>query len=138
MICFWCYLISSLFCCYKVNISMFHSFCIIHQLEKVLKLFFAFCLSLVFISRYGFSQAFWLNLITLGTFFKNNPWFKTCLEYLMWMASSDLLCKLVTSFSAFSIFILSGKSSKSLWISSNYPGYWILTSRKYLSLLSSL
>ena len=37
--------------------------------------------------------------------------------------------KLATSFSIFSIFILSGKKSKSLWSSCNLSGYWTSTSK---------
>ena len=76
---------------------------------------FAFYLRSVFISIYGFSQAFWLNLITLWTFFKANPWFNPCFKFLMCRTYSVLSCKLSTSFLTFSIYILSGKNSKSLW-----------------------
>ena len=102
------------------------------------KLFFAFCFSLVFISMYGFSQAFWLNLIILWNFFKINPWFNACFKFLMWMTYSVSSRKLVTSFSTFSILILSGKNGKSLWSSCNVSKHWTSTSRKYPSSLSLL
>ena len=59
-------------------------------------LFFAFLLSLVFISVYGFSKAFWLNLITLWIFFKSAPWFVDCFKFLMWVIYLVLSCQLVT------------------------------------------
>ena len=97
---------------------IFHSFsknCIIHQLEKSLsKLFSAFCLSLLFISIYDFSQVFWLNLITLWSFFQINPWFNACFKFLKCITYSVLSCKSVTSFSIFPSFILSYKMGKSL------------------------
>ena len=54
------------------------------------------------------------------------------------MTYSVLSCKLVTSFSTFSIFILSGKNGKSLSSSCSFSGYWTSTSRKYPSSFSSL
>ena len=62
---------------------------------------FAFFLKSVFISIYGFSQIFWLNLITLWTFFETNLWFNACSKFLMCIAYSVLSCKLATSFSTF-------------------------------------
>ena len=105
-------IISSHFCCYfKFNISMFFFFLFLIVFKKTelfinlknyfSKLIFAFCLSLVFISIHGFNEAFWLNLITLWTFFKINPWFNSCFTFLMWMTYWVLSCKLVTSFSTF-------------------------------------
>ena len=91
-------------------------------------LFFAFFLRSVFISIYGFIQAFWLNLITLWNFFKNNPWFNACFKFLMCITYPVLSCKLATSFSTFSIYLLSGKNGKSLWSSCNFP--WVSTSKK--------
>ena len=73
--------------------------------KNVSKSCFALFLRYVFISIYGFSQAFWLNLITLWT----NPWFNACFKFLMWIIFSVLLCKLPTNFSTFSIFILFAK-----------------------------
>ena len=109
------------------------------SLKKSLsKLFFAFCLCLVFISIYGFSQAFWLDSIALWTFFKINLWFNACFKFLMWITNSVLLWKLVTSYSKCLTFVPSGKNGKSLWISSNFLGCWKSTSRKYPSSLSSL
>ena len=42
----------------------------------------------------------------------------------MWITYLFLSCKLVTSFSTFSIFILSGENGKYLWSSWHFPGYW--------------
>ena len=118
--------------------SYFHSFSengIIHKLKKI---FFASFLRLVFISIYGFSQAFWLNLMTLWTFFKTNPWFNAYFKFLMCITYSVLLCKFATGFSTFSIFILSDKNGQSLWSSCKFFGYWTSTSRKYPPSLSLL
>ena len=67
---------------------IFHSIsekCIIYQPEKnpFWNHFFAFFLSSVFISMYGFSQAFWLNLTTLLTFF--DPRLIGCFKFFMCM-----------------------------------------------------
>ena len=51
----------------------------------------------------------------------------------MWMKYSVLSCKLVTCFSTFSIFTLSGKNGKSLRSSYSCLGYWTSTLRKYPS-----
>ena len=128
--------VPSSFSCDKINISMFshisHSFsknCVIHQLKKT------FLLSSVFISIYGFRQAFWLNLITLWTFFQTYLWFNVCFKFLMRITYSVLSCKLATNL--LTNFILSCKTDKSLWSSWNVSRYWILASRKYpLSLFS--
>ena len=56
----------------------------------------------------------------------------------MWITYSVLLCKLVTCFSTFSIFILSGKYAKSLWSSCNFSSYWTSTLTKYPSTHSSI
>ena len=104
--------------------------CITHQLEKVfLKVIFCFFFRSVFISIYGFSQTFWLNFIILWTFFKTNPWFNAYCKFLMCITYSVLSCKLATSFSTFSTFILSGKNDKSNQIKSNQTIYcftWFL------------
>ena len=51
---------------------------IIHQLKNFfLESYLAFFLSSAFISMFCFSQVFWLNLMTLWTFSKTNPWFNT-------------------------------------------------------------
>ena len=72
---------------------------IIHQLKKYFsKSFFAFFLRSLFISMYGFIQAFWLNLITLRTFFKTNPWFNAYFKFLMCKTYSVLSYKSTTSF----------------------------------------
>ena len=102
---------------------IFYSFSknwIIHQLQKKSKSMFAFFLRSVFISIYGFSQAFWLNLITMGTFFGINPWLKACFWFLMYITYSVLWCKLASSFTTFSIFILSDKDGKSFWNSYSF------------------
>ena len=62
---------------------------------------FAFLLSSMFISMYGFRQAFRLNLMTLWNFFKTNLWFNASFKFLMWITYSFLSCKLATSFSLF-------------------------------------
>ena len=74
----------------------------------------------------------------LWTFLKSNLWFNAYLKFLMCITYSVLLCKLATSFSTFSIFILSGKNGKSLWSSCNFSRYWTSTSEKYPSSLLSL
>ena len=118
--------------------SYFHSFSengIIHKLKKI---FFASFLRLVFISIYGFSQAFWLNLMTLWTFFKTNPWFNAYFKFLMWMTYSFLSLKLVTSVSTLLFFFLSGKNGNSLWSLCSFSRYWTSSSKMYPSSLSSL
>ena len=45
--------------------------------------FFAFFLGSVFISMYGFNQAFPLNLMTIWTFFDNGLWFHASFKFLM-------------------------------------------------------
>ena len=68
---------------------IFHSFsktALLISLKKSFsKSFFTFFLTSVFMSMYGFNQAFWLNLMTLCTFFKTNLWFNTCCKFLMWI-----------------------------------------------------
>ena len=71
-------------------------------------------------------------------FFEIHPWFNTCFIFLTRLTYSVLSCKLVTSFSTFSIFILSSKNDKSLWSSCNFSEYWTSTSTKYPSTLYSL
>ena len=95
------------------------------------KSFFPFFLSFVFMSMYGLRQDFWLNLMALCTFFETNTWFNTCLKFAMWITYSFLSCMLATHFSTLSIFILSGKRSKSLWRSCNLSRWWI--GNKFLS-----
>ena len=51
--------------------------------------------------------------MTLCIFFKTNPWFNACFKFLMCITYSSLSCKFVTSFSVFSVFILSGTKGKS-------------------------
>ena len=134
-------IVYSSICCdkFKILVSMFsHVFSrfsknwIIYQPEKVfVKVIFCFFLRSVFISIYGFSQLFWLNLVTLWTFFKTNPWFNAYFKFLLCLTYPVLSCKLPTSFSTFLIFILSGKKGKSLWNSCNFSGYWTSTSTKF-------
>ena len=69
----------------------------------------------VFISIYGFGQAFKLNLTPLWTFLKINSWFDAYFKFLMCITYSVLSCKLATSYLTFSIFILSGKNGKPIW-----------------------
>ena len=66
--------------------------------------FIVFSLRLVFKSIYVFSQAVWLDLITLWTFFKIND--------LMLVLNFFYL-----TYSVFSILIIPGKNGKSLWSS---------------------
>ena len=83
---------------------------IIHQLKQIFfKIIIIFFLRSVFISIYGFSQGFWLFLITLGTFFKTDSLFNACFKFLMWIPYSVLSCKLATSLLDFSIFNLQVK-----------------------------
>ena len=81
---------------------IFHSFskdCIIYQLKTIfLKIIFCFFHRSVFISIYGISKVFWLNLITLLTFFKTNPWFNACFKFFMCITFSVLSYKIATSF----------------------------------------
>ena len=94
MIWFWYQIFFSFSCCcYKFNVSMFSN--IFDGVSKnafsinLKKIFFEiiFCIfkfffKSVFISIYGFNKPFWLNLITLCTFFKTSPWFNACLNSL--------------------------------------------------------
>ena len=140
---FWYQIVSLFFCCYKFDVLMFlnifHSFSenwIFHQLEKKIFFFwnhfFVAFLRLVFISIHGFNQAFWLNLMTLGTVLKTKWWFNACFIFLMWITCPVLSYILGTSFLTFSIFIHSGKNGKWLWRSHKFSRCWISTSRKYL------
>ena len=87
---FWHQIVSSSFSCDKFYISMlshiFHSFSktelLINLKKSFSKSFFAFFLRSVFISIYGFSQEFWLNWISLWTFFNTNLWFNACFKFL--------------------------------------------------------
>ena len=78
-----------------------------------------------------------MHLMTLYTFFKNNAWSNACFKFLMWIIYSLLPSKLTTSFSTFSILILSC-NGKSLWNLCNFSGYLTSTSRKHPSLRSLL
>ena len=95
--------------------------------------FFASFLYLVFISMYVFNHAFWLNWITLRTFFSFKPWFSACFKALIWKADFSLSYILQIRFSTFSTFFRSGRNGKSLWLLSNS----ISNSRKYPVLLFS-
>ena len=53
--------------------------------------------------------------------------FNACFQFIMCITHSVLSCKLATSFSTFSIFILSGKNDKSLWRFCKFSGYWTST-----------
>ena len=85
--------------------------------------FFASVLSLLLISMYGFNHSSWLKLITLWTFFKIKPWFKASFKLFVLITYSLLSSKLVTNFSTFPSFFLSGKNGKSLWSSCNLIRY---------------
>ena len=74
----------------------------------------------------------------MGTFFNTNPWFNAFFKSLMCITYLLLSCNLATSFSTFSILILSGKKGKSLQGSCNFSGYWASVSKKYPSSLPSL
>ena len=131
---FCCQIGSFSLCCDKFNLSMLsHILQKIFSRPELLKLnqiflkLFLFFLRCVFISIYGFSQAFWLNLITLWMFFKANSWFNTDFKFRMCIPYSVLSCELATSFWTFSFFILSAKTSKSLWNSSSFSRYWTST-----------
>ena len=134
------------FCCDKFNISMFshivQSFSkndIIYQLKKFFfRIIFRFFSRSVFISIYGFSHAFWLNLITWWTLFKTNAWVNACTEFAMCITYSVLSCKLARSFSTFTTVILSGENGNSLWSLYTFSRYRTSISRKYLSSLCSL
>ena len=56
----------------------------------------------------------------------------------MWITYSVLSCKLARSSPTFSLVIFSGKKGKLLWRLCKSSGYWISTSRKYPSSLSSV
>ena len=66
------------------------------------KPYFAFFLSPMFISIYGFNQAFRLNLMILCNFSKTYPSFNACFKFRLFMIYSFLSCKFGTSFSTFS------------------------------------
>ena len=124
---FWHQITPSFVSCCKLDISMFyyifHSFskkCIMHQLGKIFfKVIFCIFFSSVFIPIYCFNQAFRLNLITLCFFFGTNSWFSACFKVLICTTYFFFLFKLHTSFSRFSILIISSKNGRSLWSLSN-------------------
>ena len=118
----------------------FLTFCIIFQkpaffisLKKsfLKSLFAIFLKSVLFISIYGVSQAFWLNSITLWTFFKTITWFNACFKFIMCTTYSVLSWKSETNFWTLLIFIPRGKNGKSLGRSFNFSRYWRSTTRKY-------
>ena len=86
---------------------------------------------------YGFNHAFWLNWITLCTFFSFKPWFSACFKAFMWIKYSFLSSILKISFSAFATFFLLGRNGKSSWLLNNFFEYSTSTSWKYPVLLSS-
>ena len=73
----------------------------------------------------------------MNFFSKTNPWFSACFKFLMSIIYLVLSCNLATSFSTFSIFILSGKNGKSWWSSCKFSRYWKSASLKYPLSLSS-
>ena len=99
--------------------------------------FFASFLYLLFISMYVFNHTFWLNWITLRTFFSFKPWFSACFKALMWITYFSLSSMLQISFSTFSTFFRSGRNDTSLWLLSNAYEYSVSNSRKYPVLLFS-
>ena len=114
-------IVSSSFCCDNINISIFsHIFHSFSKMALFINWNHFFFLRSVFILIYGFSQAFWLNLITLWAFLKTNPWFNAYFKFLMCITCLILSCKLATRLSTFSVFIFSGKNGKSLWRSCNF------------------
>ena len=70
------------------------------------KSLFAFFLRSVFTSIYRFTLAFWLNSITLWTFFKINSWFNACFKFFMCITYLVWSCRLATNFSIFSFFLV--------------------------------
>ena len=113
MIIWFCHQIASTsICCDKFNISIcspiLHCFSkkyIVYHHKKIFFqiIFYVFLFRSIIISTYGFSQAFWLNLITLWTYFKTNLWFNGCFRFLMCIANSVLPCKLATTFRIFQL-----------------------------------
>ena len=104
---FWYKVIPS-FCCSNFNICfltfsvVFPKTALFMNLKKSFsKPSFCFFLRSVFISIYGFSQAFWLNVITLWTLVKSNPWLNACFKFLMCLTYSVLSCKLAQAFRVF-------------------------------------
>ena len=94
--------------------------------KKVLQNYF-----LHFLLDLCFNQVFWLNLMTLCTFFNTNSSFSACFKFNKRITYSFLSCKFATSFSTFSIFILSKKNGKLLWRLCIFSGYWTSTSGKF-------
>ena len=125
----WHQVASSFFCFYKFYVSIFFTFSmVLPKLEVLLNLkksfsksFFAFFLSSVFRSMYGFNQSFLLNLTTQCTFFKTNPWFSACFQFFMFLFF-NLSCKLAASFSTLWIYIFPGKNSRSFRTSQDISG----------------
>ena len=113
--------------------NIFHRFskiCIIHQLKKSSSIsFFAFFLRSVFISTYGLSQTFWLNLINLWTFFKTNLLFNSCFKLLLWIIYLVLSCKF--DFSIFQAFRLFQPSSFRIKMVNHYKVHVIFQDIKH-------
>ena len=99
-----------------------------------LKIISCFFFSFVFISKHGFNQTSWLNLVTLRTFFEINPLLNGCLKFLMWITYSVSSYKLVTSFLGF--FPFSFFLVKMVDHYENFSEYWIPTSRKPFRILN--
>ena len=78
------------------------------------KSFFASFFNLVFILRYGFNHASWLNWIILCNFWNISPYFNACSRALIWTTYCFLSYKVHTSLFQFLIFILFGKIGKTL------------------------
>ena len=85
-ICFCHQIIPFCFGSYKVDISMFSlvspKTALFINLKNLAQNHVLFFYS-IFISMYGFNQAFWLNLMILCSFLNTNPWFNACFKFLM-------------------------------------------------------
>ena len=57
-------------------------------------------------SIYGFSQVFWLNLITLWTSLNTNPWLNSSFEFILCITYSVTLWKLAFRLFQFSFFLV--------------------------------
>ena len=106
-------LLQAWYLCFLIFSIVFPKNALFISLKKSFsKSFFAFFHSFVFISMYDFSKATLINLITLCSFFKTNPWYNACFKLILWIIIRFFYVN--KSFSIFSIFILSGKKGKSL------------------------
>ena len=109
-----------------------------HQLKKIFfKMIFWFFVSSVLILIYGLNQDFWLNLITLCTFFNTSQWFTARFKFLMCITSLSISCKFGASFSTFSIMVVvvvvgrGGRWCGGGWLSKNVDHHSWLTTKKF-------